>query len=263
MNEVRKIKRNKVISIIVFLIIIIGFIILLINYFTPFYKLEDRTKNKDSFVGVNGEKAIGWLRVQGTNIDFPIVYYDDTDVTDPTNDLGWSYSPEAYLTKREIIFSHNVLNVSKNPLITNENHRRFEQLLSFIYPEFTKKNKYIEYTVGNKNYLYKIYSISFRKEKDIRYEDNEPTKNEMKKYIDYSINSSYFKFDVDVKPTDKLITLVTCTRFFGATTDYSFVIDARMVRDKEKIKNYSLTEKKSYNKIKKIMEGDEDNEEEL
>ena len=263
MDVIKKINKKKFISIILLLVIIIGFIILLIHYFTPYYKIEDRVKKKDDFKGINNEDAIGWLRIQGTNIDFPIVYYDSTDVSDPTYELGWSYSNDKKQTKKITIFSHNVLNVSSNPLITNENHKRFEQLLSFIYPSFVKENKYIQYTVGNKNYLYKIYGISFQYEKKLDYKNTNPTKKEASKYIKKTKEQSYFNFNTDVKDTDKLLTLVTCTRFFGETTDYSFVVDARMVRKNEKIKNYGITEKKSYNRIKKIMKGDDDDEEKL
>ena len=249
-------KKKKTLYLLLFLIIFGGILGLLINYFSPYYKIESRVKETKKFTGINNEKALGWLRVQGTNIDFPIVYYDDTDVSDPTNELGWSYADDRKLTKKVTLFSHNVLNVSSNPLIGDENHKRFEQLMAFIYTDFVEENKYIQYTVNDKDYLYKIYAISFQKEDDIDYENNNPSTSEMKSYINKAIKNSYFEFDVDVDKNDKLITLVTCTRFFGQTTEYSFVVDARMVRDNEIIKNYDVTEKKSYNKIKKIMEGD-------
>ena len=56
---------------------------------------------------------------------------------------------------------------------------------------------------------------------------------------------------------------ISCTRFYGATTAYTYKIDARMVRDKEKIRNYSVNENKNYKAIKEIMEGGEKNEEEI
>ena len=252
--------KSKIMYPIMLIIILGGMIVLLINYFSPFYQVKPRTDNIKNYKGVNGEKAIGWLRVQGTNIDFPIVYYYDTDVTDPTYDLGWNFTNYKELTKKVSLYSHNVLNVSSNPLITNKNHRRFEQLMSFIYPSFLEKNKYIQYTVGGKDYLYKIYSVSFQKEEDVDYKKAELTEKEAQEYIDNSLKKSYFKFDTDVNKKDDLLSLVTCTRFYGSTTEYSFVVDARRVRDNEKIKNYDITEKKSYNRIKEIMEGDKENE---
>lgn len=259
MKKTNKSKIKIVFSLIFFLFIIVGIFLLLKNWLFPYYKVEERKEQLKSFTGINKEKALGWLRVQGTDIDFPIVYYNDTDVTDPTYEIGWNFSDNNTLAKKITLFSHNVLNVSSNPIIKDKNHKRFEQLLSFIYTDFVKENKYIQYTIDGKDYLYKIYAISFQKEKNLEYKDDNPSNESLKKYINNAQKNSYFKFKTDVKETDKLITLITCTRFFGQTTEYSFVVDARMVRKGERIKNYDVTEKNSYNKIKKIMEGDDDN----
>lgn len=255
MKEIRVDKQNRWRLLLVTLLLL-GSVIMIIK---PYYKVEDRTNKITAYKGVNGEKALGWLRVQGTNIDFPIVYYYDTDVTDPTNDLGWSFSNKKTLQEKTTIFSHNVLNVSSKPLIADKNHKRFEQLLSFIYTDFLKKNKYIEYTTNGKNYLFKIYGVSFQKESDLMYKKTKLSKDMKQKYIEKTKNNSYFDLDVSVNTDDKLLTLVTCTRFFGETTDYSFVVDARMVRKNELISNYSVKEKKNYDKIKEIMKGDADN----
>lgn len=248
-------------KIIIYTILIALAILTITILFKSYYKVENRTRKINGCKEFDKVKPLGWLRVQGTNIDFPIVYYNDLDVTDPKYELGWNYSEDRKLTKKVTIFSHNVLNVSSTPLIADKNHKRFEQLLSFIYTDFVKKNKYIQYTVGGKDYLYKIYGISFQEEETLDYLNTNINKEEEKKYIDKVINDSYFKFDVDVKETDHLITLVTCTRFFGNTTKYSFVVDARMVRKNERIKNYKVTENKSYKKIKKTLEGDVEDEE--
>lgn len=231
-----------------------------IFYFRPYYRIVNRTEKMEEFKGTKNEKPLGWLRVQGTNIDFPIFYYDDIDVTSPKYELGWSYIEDRKLTKKITIFSHNILNVSSTPLVNDKNHKRFEQLMSFIYTDYVKKNKYIQYTIGNKDYLYKIYGVSFQKESNLEYMNNSPSKNEIKMYINRTKNNSYFKFDLDVNESDNLITLITCTRFFGETTEYSFVVDARMIRKNERINNYKVHENKNYKDIKKRLKGDVNDE---
>lgn len=240
-------------------LIFLSLLIIIIYWLVPYYRIEDRVKEQKNFRGINQERAIGWIRVQGTNIDFPIVSYDESDVSDPTNDLGWSFSNNGKLSKKITVYSHNILNVSSTPLITDANHHRFEQLLSYIYTDFVKKNKYIQYTVDGKNYLYKIYGVSIQKGQELNDEEN-PSKENLKKYIQKTKKSSYFDFGLDVNSNDKLITLVTCTRFFGETTEYSFVVDARMMRKNEKNKNYNVKETKQYKDIKKKLEGDVDDE---
>ena len=41
-------------------------------------------------------------------------------------------------------------NVSSQPLIGDKNQGRFEQLMAYIYYDFVKENKYIQYTINNK-----------------------------------------------------------------------------------------------------------------
>mgnify|MGYP003289385543 CR=1 FL=1 len=254
----RKINKNKLKYILPIVLILLG-VLITIKIFSPYYKIEDRVSEMKKFKGANNEKAIGWVRVQGTNIDFPIVYYNTSDVSDPTYDLGWNYSNDETLQTKTTIFSHNILNVSSKPLIGEKTHKRFEQLMAYLYTDFSKENKYIQYTTGDKNYLFKIYGVSFQKEANLDYKNINPSKSQMKKYIKYTKENSYFDFNIDVNENDKLITLVTCTRFFGPTTEYSFVIDGRMVRENELTNNYKIKEKKNYKEIKKIMEGDAEN----
>ena len=251
---------------IIFLIFLVLCVVLLVIFSLsriPFYKVSDRTKHVNEEAKKRTEKVEGWIRVQGTNIDYPIIYNDyfgQTKISDITYDFAWTNREVTKLTNRPLIVGHNILNVSANPLITSEDHARFEQLMSFVYPDFVQKNKYIQYTIGGKNYLYKIFAVAFESDADIDYYTEEYDKKEMSKYVDNSIKNSLFKFDIDVNADDKVITLVTCTRMFGPTADKAFKIDARMVRKGERISNYRIEENKAYKKIKKIMEGEKENE---
>ena len=208
------------------------------------------------FRSADNKNAIGWIKVQGTNIDFPIVYYYDNDVEDPTHNIGWSFSDYKKQEEKMIIYSHNMKNVSSQPLINGKSHQRFEPLMGFIYNSFIDDNKYIQYTVNNKNYLYKIYGVSFQEKDKFDNYEGKVSRKYKEDYIKDVKEKSYFDMNVAVSKNDKLLTLVTCTRFFGADEDYSFVIDAREVRKNEKVRNYKVVEKKNYNKIKKILKGD-------
>lgn len=242
-----------------FVFLIVGFLFKYIN----FYKISDRVGKVDSFSKKYDKyKTVGWLKVQGTNIDYPIIYNAGNIDVNHINDLNflWTNINEKELTNRMLIVGHNIRNVSANPIIGDENHVRFEQLLGYIYYDFVKDNKYIQYTIDGKNYLYKIFSISFVDNNTIDYGKNSYSKKELDKYITNSISDSYFKFDVDVNKDDNVITLLTCTRMFGNSVNKTFKIDARMVRDNEFITNYKVEEKSNYDEIKKIMEGGDSNE---
>lgn len=244
-------KDNKKVSIILIILVIT----IVVFIFRPYYRIKNRTDKMDEYKTDNvTDKPLGWVRVQGTNIDFPIYYYDDIeDISDPKYDLGWSFEENRKLVNRTVILSHNMRNVSSKPLINNKEHARFEQLMAYIYYDFVKKNKYIQYSIDGNDYLFKIYAVYLQKEEQVELKNiNKKRKID---YIKTSKENSYFDFKVDVNENDKLLTLVTCTRFFG-DSNYSFVVDARQVRKLEIIKNYKVTEKSNYNKIKKILKGD-------
>ena len=96
-------------------------------------------------------------------------------------------------------------------------------------------------------------------ESEFYYDENMDSRTK-KAYIKESIEDSYFNFDIDVNSSDKLITLVTCTRFFGQKGTI-IKLDARMVREDEKVRNYKVSKNDSYKKIEDTMKGDENNEE--
>ena len=62
-----------------------------------------------------------------------------------------------------------------------------------------------------------------------------------------------YDIDVDVDATDKQISLLTCTRFYGSDTSYSFKVDARELRTGEKQQLAKVKTNNNYKKIEKRM----------
>lgn len=245
------------------IIVIITIICVAINNIES-YKIEPRVDRIESYEKVVKEKnesysVNGWLRVQGTNIDYPVIFADDSfDVNIDIGDYVWSIESEDKLLNRTVILGHNIRNVSQTPLIANKDHTRFEQLLSFIYYDFAKDNQFIQYTKDGKNYIYQIFAVSLIDEYDLPLSGNMRAEDQ-KKYIEDSIKNSYFKYDVDVKSDDKIISLITCTRFYGETK-YRFKIDGKLLADNEKIKLRKVSKNKNYEEIEGIIRGGEENE---
>lgn len=199
--------------------------------------------------------VIGWLRVQGTNIDYPIIHDNGlNNISEIIEDFVWQREKTDKLQERTVILGHNIKNVSSNPLITNKNHTRFEQLMSFVYYDFAKENQFIQYTKNGKEYIFQIFSVSFIDEKDLIQTGN-LTEEEKKNYIKKSLEDSYYKYDIEVNESDKLITLITCTRFFGGTTSYRFKIDGKLLNKEESKEKVDVKENKNYKEIENIMKG--------
>lgn len=265
MKKKKKISKKRVLMIMcltaVILLICILSILFAINN-EEYYKIEPRSENVLNYKSSHSDYEVnGWLRVQGTNIDYPVIYPDnDLDLSRVLGDFTWVLEDEEELMDRTVILGHNIRNVSSNPLITDSNHTRFEQLLSFVYYDFAKDNQYIQYTRDGKDYIYQIFSVSFIDEHDLPLSGS-LSKEELKGYINDSINNSYFKYDVEVDENDKIISLITCTRFFGDAR-YSFKIEGKLLDNGEKIKKKDVTLNSNYKEIEDMMRGGKENEKE-
>ncbi|MBR2711663.1 MAG: class B sortase [Bacilli bacterium] len=256
-------KKELIIPILVILFIVISLIIINSKK-EEIYKIEDRRENIKEEKKSDTElyNTIGWLRVQGTNIDSQVIHYtskyNDTFID---KNYVWNLSDSEELENRTIIIGHNLLNLSATPGVNKNNYTRFDDLMAFIYYDFIKENKYIQYTIGDKNYIYKIYAVT----SDIDYISateaisHDFSESERSQYIKKVKKESIYNLDVDVNGSDNLITLITCTRMYGQSYHSSFTVEGRMLRDGEKVTDYTVSKTDNYKKIEKLMKGDEQN----
>lgn len=245
-------KKRKIIlflAIILFIFIIVS--LFLYYHFEINYKryvtFDSRIDNLNNYKVANSE-LVGWIQVQGTDIDYPIII-ENIEASQSGIDYLWYPYTNVKGENRETIYGHNILNVSSNPLIRNPNHTRFEQLLGFVYYDYAKDNLYIQYTKDNKDEIYKIYAVSFL----YKFEEGGETSNneeEITNYIENAKKNSIYDYDVDVNSNDHIISLITCTRYFGVSGKTTFKIDARKLRKNEKIKKYSVEPNQNYDIIK-------------
>lgn len=258
--------RQSLIMLIVSLLFLLMLIIILmkiLNYNEKdYYQIETR-KDKVSQTEIGTEsdfETIGWLRVQGTSLDMPIVYSSNRSTQFPV-ELGsfvWSLNKDKKFHNNIYIMGHNIFNLSSTPKKSAKTFQRFEELMAFIYYDFAKDNKYIQLTLDGKEYLYKIFSVGFLKQADVldlEYEgdlDND----DMKYYLGLIQDNNIYDYDIDVNENDKIISLVTCTRFFGPNSDYEFFVNGRLLRDGEEVSNYNVKKSKNYKKIEKKLKGD-------
>ncbi len=230
--------KKKVVIIIVAAIITIGVSYgIIISLGKPYYEVETRVEK------VKEEESIGWVRVQGTNIDYPVISSYRENIDEKVDDFAWinTLEPEGEIFDRVLLYGHNLLNLSSTPKIADSNHTRFEQLMSFAYHDFAEENQYIQYSDSEQDYLFEIYSVSLfdKFELDESVMMDEETKAE---YIQDTLDISIYDYGINPDATSPLITLVTCTRMLGSTTLYQFRIDAVLVDDESYKKNITKTE---------------------
>ena len=257
-KNIKKKNKHKNNRFIIIVFTVLGIILFSLMVFkiaknNAFFRVVDRTGDIKDYKKENDYTIVGWIRIQGTNIDYPVLFYDDAPISDVTQDIAWTYRKVKKLDDRTVIEGHNILNLSSNPLIADSSSKRFEQLLSFYDYNFSSNNKYIEYSLGNDNYVFKIYAVGFV-EPETYYTKHKYTKEEKKDYIDRSLNSSLYEFDVDIDENDKLISLYTCTRFYGYSDSVVFKVDGRLLRKDESTNNYKIKKTKKYDEVEKYVE---------
>ena len=152
-----KFKTRRIILLVslILLIIILGFLIVfLINKKTDDkFKSEPVTLNFESRVDkletfdTGNFYKFGWLQIQGTHIDLPILHSQSADYIDDIDySYGWLSSFYSDGENRLVMVGHNILNVSTEPMLPNENLTNFEELMAFTYYGFANNNLYIENT---------------------------------------------------------------------------------------------------------------------
>lgn len=230
---------------IIFLILLIT--LLIFSKKEEYYQPDSRIYLAENYT-IEDAKTVGWIQVQGTNIDYPVIKETQDAYT---SGIDYLWQPNVYKTgeNREVIYGHNILNVSNQPIINGEGHTRFEPLMGFVYEDFAKENLYIQYTYNGEDRLYKIYAISFVSTSDEQgYSIADEI--EIERYIRQAKEESIYDYDVDVDSSDHIISLITCTRYFGLYGKTQFRIDAREVRKNENIEKYPIYTNENYDIMK-------------
>lgn len=244
-------KRRVIFSIFILLFLfLIGYEIVQVyksSIYHEYYSLESRN-GEILNTNIDNAQAFAWVRVQGTNIDTPVLPLNDKLESDINADYLWMSNYYKEGENRLVIYGHNVRNVSSRPEIVNPEHFRFEQLMSFSRYDFAKDNLYIQYSDGKNEYLYLIYAVSFNDGR-IEYGQSYKEDKELKEYISSVRYNSIYDYDIEVSEKDELISLITCTRYFGVYEKTQFKVDARKLRENEKIIKYNVETNSNYDII--------------
>lgn len=266
-KEMKKIKHKAIIAVCLMFAVVIGLIVFLtfriINYNTNYYKVESRVEEikNEKPIKNSGFKTIGWLKVQGTDIDLPIVYSENENEEFPVEleSFGWARKNFNKESNYYDITGHNIFNLSSQPKIKSYTFKRFEQLMAFVYYDFAKDNEYIQLTIDDEDYVYKIFTVGFINKGVTSFFPTKSNADEddISKLIELLKDNSLYKYDVDVNANDKIISLSTCTRFYGVDAKVEFYVVGRLLRDDENIDHYKVTKNKEYKEVEKKLKGDE------
>lgn len=163
---------------------------------------------------------VGWVYIDGTNIDYPIVQGDDDDfylnhMFDLTPNKSGAIFLESknsadFTDKNTIIYGHNM-----------KNNSMFAQLMDYKEQKFYDEHRKILIVTPERRYVavifagyvaetdYDSWKISFKDDK------------EFSDWVDYNIKKSAFFSTLMPESKDKILTLSTCSYEFN---DARFVL---------------------------------------
>lgn len=155
-------------------------------------------------------QVVAWLKVKGTNIEYPIVqaednsYYLKRNFEKKYNIGGWIFAD--YKNKLDgtdkniVIYGHNMKDDSM-----------FGSLKNILNEEWynNEENLVIDFITEQEKVKYQVFSVYKIKNEDY-YINTEFNKNEFSEFINILKNRSIKNFEIEVTENDSILTLSTC-----------------------------------------------------
>lgn len=161
------------------------------------------------------DEAKGYIKLDGTRIQYPIVEHDDNSfylwrgvdkVSNGSGSIFIDYRTSGLEGKMCILYGHNMLNGTM-----------FKDLMKFRDASFCKKHQVFDVYVGYKHYLYYVFSTFSAKNIDENiYQYGFKNDTEFQTWINRVAAKSSYKFSYGTPDiSDKIIMCSTCIDDYG------------------------------------------------
>lgn len=233
-KEKRKANKAKIIISIIQLIFIVVLIYSLINIFL-WYKSnkankqvmeevsqtieivkedgEDDKKYKINFEELKSKNSdtVAWLKVENTNIEFPVVkandnsYYLTHNFNKEDNSAGWIFADYKNKfngkDKNIVIYGHNM-----------RDNSMFGSLKNVIKEEWynNENNKYIILATENEYSVYEVFSVYKIEKEDYYIKTDFNSDKEFEEFLQKVKERSIKNFNIDISKENSILTLSTC-----------------------------------------------------
>jgi len=222
------------------------------NFKASVYAGNTGASNLSYYQSLNSDVK-AWLKIPGTNINYPVLqnasedhYYLHRGLDRGQSYYGvlWTQTATRFgsgdsLSSNNVIYGHNWKNCRWNaaPSTYYVGQQMFESLLSYHYTSWAEQYPYIYYSTPSEEMAFVIFACFYTEGSDwyINAEGN------IDGVISGAQSRSRHNFGVDVNSSDKLLTLSTCTRYYGNTDNQRFVVMARLLRPGEEMGPVSVT----------------------
>ena len=179
---------------------------------------ELQKKNKD---------IVGWIKVWGTDIEFPVVqttdneYYLTHSMDKTYNSAGWIFAD----------YTNKLDGTDKNIVIYGHNRRdnsMFGTLKNVLNKEWydNENNYFIPFIQEGQSTIYEVFSVYQIENEDYYITTNFASIEEYQTFIDTIKSRSVKNFGIDVTTSDNILTLSTC----ADNNKYRVVLHARKIK---------------------------------
>lgn len=176
------------------------------------------------------DNTIAWIKVNNTNIEYPIVRAKDNEFylthsfNKKINSAGWIFAD----------YKNKFDNTDKNIVIYGHNRRdnsMFGSLKKVLKSEWynNKENEKIILNTEKQNNVYQIFSIYKIEEEDYYIKTEFKNDSEFEKFIQTIKERSIKDFKIDVSKKDSILTLSTCAN----NNKYRVVVHAKKIIEGE------------------------------
>lgn len=151
----------------------------------------------------------GWITVENTDIDYPIVQGTDNDFY-----LKHDFNKKESISGCVFMDYLNEVDKDDNIILYGHNMRNgsmFSKLQNFKENEFFYQNNKVIIKDEAGEHTYEVFSVYVLKPGDKLGKINYSSADEFNEYIKFIKNKSFYASDIKVEKGDKILTLVTCT----------------------------------------------------
>lgn len=166
--------------------------------------------NFENLKSIN-EDTKGWIRVEGTNINYPFVQANDNDYylkhsyDKTSNKKGWVFldyrNSMDNLSKNTILYAHGLVN-----------NTMFGSMRKVIKPSWynNKNNHIIKVSTPYNNELWQVFSTYTIEPESYYITTNFSNDDEFLNFISVIKSRSVYDYNIDVGASDKILTLSSC-----------------------------------------------------
>lgn len=184
----------------------------------------------------------GWLRIPGTNIDYPVLqgpdtlFYEYRDINKNYSKMGviWADSASVMgsaseLSSNTILYGHNWTNYRAPLNVARAGDTMFAQVPSYHYSWFYQRFPYIYFSTDKQEMTWQVFA-AFYTDLSFIYNYANPDTATYSNILSTALSKRLYNTGVSVSASDKILTLSTCTRILGNHENQRFVVMAKLIQ---------------------------------